>query len=636
MCGICGIVNNDGRPVDRSAIEEMCRRIAHRGPDGQGIHVSGHVGLGHRRLSVIDLATGDQPMSDENDMACLVFNGEIYNFKEIRHELVQKGHRFFSQSDTEVLLKSYLEWGEDAVLRFRGMFAFALWDRRRQKLVLARDRVGKKPLYYHVKGDTLAFASEMKALLSLPGMSRQMDLKGLDAYLSFGYVPSPRTIFKQIKKLEPAQIAVFSKSGITIRSYWDLDMSPRKTGASPKRLVEDLRALFDEAVSLRLVSDVPLGAFLSGGVDSSAVVAAMTLMSRGEPVKTSAVGFEDRNFSELEYAEQVARHCQTDHTQTIVTPSALEILDRIVWHFDEPFADSSAIPTWYVSKMTRQKVTVALSGDGGDENFAGYTQRYTMNRFEQRIRHRLPAWFQDPVLSGLAALYPQVHRLPRPLRLKGFLTNLSLGPAQAYFRDMSFYFKPEEKERLYTGEMKRFLAGSSPFDVIKPHLAANAEVDTVARAQYLDIKTYMPEDILVKVDRMSMAHSLEVRSPILDHRLMEFAAAIPSDCKLNGRESKYIFKKMNAGRLPADILHRPKQGFCVPLARWLRQDLSPLVEATLFQEKNDLGRLINMDWVGKLWQAHKQGISDHSHKIWGLLMLFLWFRQFGQEGSHVS
>lgn len=554
----------------------------------------------------------------------VVFNGEIYNFHELKADLEKRGHIFRTRCDTETILHGYREWGDDFVTRLRGMFAIALWDAPRRRLLLVRDRLGKKPLYYHCDGRRLVFGSEMKALLADPSIPRDPDPAALDAYLSFGYVPTPMSIFKGIRKLPPAHLAICEREKLDIRSYWDLDMSHEGENIPENQAVEELCEVFDEAVRIRTISDVPWGAFLSGGVDSSAVVAAMADMNEGRPVKTAAIGFADKRFNELEYAKMVAERYHTDHSEFVVEPDALSMLERLVWHFDEPFADSSAIPTWYVSQMARREVTVALSGDGGDETFAGYSRRYGMNRFEDGWRQRIPEFCREDLLGPLSKMYPRADFLPRPLRLKAFLTNLSMPVNQAYFRDMSFYFKPEAKRRLLKKEVLADMGAGGAEDVLGRYFDRNRNPDVTSRVQYVDIKTYLPEDILVKVDRMSMAHSLEVRAPILDHKVMEYAARLPSSLKLRGSESKYIFKKMNEKRLPHEVLYRKKQGFCVPLAVWLRGDLKSLAHDAIFGDSSDLGEWFDMAYVAGIWSRHQSGREDNATPLWGLVMLGLW------------
>lgn len=627
MCGICGIYSLEGRPALRESVNAMCGTMTHRGPDGQGVWVNGPVGLGHRRLSIIDLATGDQPMGTPDGAVQVVFNGEIYNFLELKGVLEGKGYRFRTTSDTESILYAYEEWGLEFVDHLRGMFAIGLWDERQRRLVLARDRIGKKPLYYLYDGKRLVFGSELKALLVLPDVSREMDFEALGAYLSFGYVPSPMSIFKHIRKLPPAHLAVCNEEGFSTRRYWRLEMEEHEARGSEEEAVEELASIFDKSVKLRLISDVPLGAFLSGGVDSSAVVASMALQNPGDRVKTTSIGFSEEEFDELPFSRIVAEQYGTDHTEYVVRPDALSILEDVVWHFDEPFADASAIPTYYVSKMARQKVKVALSGDGGDETFAGYVKRYSMNRFEDQVRKAIPGAMRAGLLGPLARIYPRADFLPRPLRLKGFFTNLSLGLERAYFRDMSFLFRPEQKAELLRPEAARNMDPEAAFGVLGRHFEENRSDDVVSRVQYVDMMTYLPEDILVKVDRMSMAHSLEVRSPILDHKVMEYVARLPSRFKLNGRESKMIFKKMNEDRLQRDILYRRKQGFCVPLASWFRNELKGFAGEILLGRGPD--ELFRPGYIRRLWDGHQSRREDNSTPLWGLLMLELWRRRFG-------
>ena len=628
MCGICGIYNVDGRLVDKEILRKMNNTLVHRGPDGEGYFIDTNIGLGHRRLSIIDLEGGKQPMGNEDGSIQVVFNGEIYNFLELKKDLEAKGYHFRTRSDTETIIYSYEEWGEDFVQKLRGMFAIALWDSRKQKLLLIRDRIGKKPLYYYLGKDRILFGSEIKALISDKSIPREIDPMALDSYLSFGYVPSPLSIFKAIRKLPPAHIAVCRAGSCSIHQYWHLDMENETSPKPEEEVLQELKILFDEAVRLRLISDVPLGAFLSGGVDSSAVVASMAVLIGKEPVKTATIGFSDKRFDELEYARIIAKRYQTDHTEFVVNPDALEVLNDIVWHLDEPFADASAIPTYYVSKMARMKVTVALSGDGGDETFAGYINRYYMNRLEDSIRRKLPGFLKQNILGPMGEIYPKADFLPRPFRLRRFLSNLSNTFEQAYFRDMSFYFLPEMKEKLYHSDFKSVIKGFNAFDILGDHFKINQNSDITTRVQYVDIKTYLPEDILVKVDRMSMAHSLEVRAPILDHKLMEYVGSLPSTLKLKGKESKYIFKKMLEDRLPPNILYRKKQGFSIPLASWLRNEMRGFVEETLFSPQNGLSSFFNLQYIKDLWRRHLNGRQDYAYPLWGVMMFSLWKRKF--------
>lgn len=627
MCGICGIYNFDGKPVNAVLLDGMNNTMTHRGPDGSGTFIRSNIGLGHRRLSIIDLESGSQPMSNEDGSIQVVFNGEIYNFGELRTSLEQKGHRFLTHSDTESIIHGYEEWGDAFVDRLRGMFAIALWDARHHKLMLVRDRLGKKPLYYCLEHNRLLFASELKAILADRSVPREINPAALDAYLSFGYVPSPLSIYKSIRKLPPAHLAVCTREGFSTREYWRLAMDREIQYSNEEDIMGQLRSILDDAVKIRMISDVPLGAFLSGGIDSSLVVASMAALMHTDPIKTTAIGFADGRYNELEFSRIMANHCRTDHTEYIVNPDALSVIDKIVWHLDEPFADSSAIPTFYVSQLARQKVTVALSGDGGDEVFAGYIKRYSMNRFEDGFRAKLPKSLRT--LAGrLAPIYPRTRLLPRPFRLKSFLQNISQSLEEAYARDMSFYFLPEMKRLLYCPEFQASLGDSDPFSFLRRHFAINHNPDVTTRVQYVDIKTYLPEDILVKVDRMSMAHSLEVRAPLLDHKLIEFAGTLSSSLKLRGNESKYILKKSVESRLPKDILLRKKQGFSVPLANWLRNDLKNYSEQTLLSRNAVTQEYFNPSYVRQLWELHQNGVQDNAHQLWSLIMFELWHQQY--------
>ena len=628
MCGICGIYNLDGRLVDKEILRKMNHTLIHRGPDGEGYFVESNVGLGHRRLSIIDLEGGKQPMGNEDGSIQVVFNGEIYNFVEIKKDLEAKGYRFRTRSDTETIIYGYEEWGEDFVQKLRGMFAIALWDSKKQKILLIRDRIGKKPLYYYLGKDRILFASEIKALLIDRSIPKEIDPMALDSYLSFGYVPSPLSIFKAIRKLPPAHIAVCRPGDFLVRQYWHLDMGSEAFHKPEEDVLGELRSLFDEAVRVRLISDVPLGAFLSGGVDSSAVVASMAGLVGKEPLKTATIGFSEKKFDELEYARVVAKKYHTDHSEFVVNTDALKVLDDIVWYLDEPFADASAIPTYYVSKMARQKVTVALSGDGGDETFAGYINRYYMNRLEDSVRRKFPGFLKQNILGPMGEIYPKADFLPKPFRLKRFLSNLSNTFEQAYFRDMSFYFLPEMKKKLYQSDFKPMIKDFNAFDILGDHFKINQNSDITTRVQYVDIMTYLPEDILVKVDRMSMAHSLEVRAPILDHKLMEYVGSLPSTLKLKGKESKYIFKKMLENRLPQNILYRKKRGFSIPLAVWLRGELKDFAEEALFSNKAESHSYFNPEYIKGLWKRHLSGRQDYAYPLWGLMMFELWQQRF--------
>jgi asparagine synthase (glutamine-hydrolysing) len=627
MCGISGIVHTDPRhPVDRELLRRLTTTMAHRGPDADGFFWGAGAALGHRRLSIIDLATGDQPIYNEDRSKVVVLNGEIYNFRELRADLEQRGHRFATLSDTEVIVHGCEEWGDACIGQLRGMFAIALWDARARRLLLARDRVGKKPLYYVHDEERLLFGSELKALVGDPSVKRVVSAEALDDYLTFGAVPAPRTVYAGIHQLRPAHYLVWEAGRVRTVEYWDpATVRP----AAPRResdYLEEFETIFAEAVRLRLISDVPLGAFLSGGVDSSAVVAGMARESK-RPVVTTTITFPDSAFDEAPHARAVARALGTDHTEIVVEPNAVDVLPRLAWHLDEPFADSSAVPSYYVTRAARQRVTVALSGDGGDEVFAGYEWRYGLNLLEARVRRLVPGPLRRGLLGPLSRVWPKADRLPRPLRWKFFLRNLSLSPEEAYFNDMSL-FTPEDKRALLTADFRRNLAGYTPFPAFRAHFDRMPDRDHLSRILYVDLKTYLPNDILVKMDRMAMANSLEVRSPLLDHRVIEFAAGLPSDLKYRQGVSKYLLKRHAECHVPRSVIHRPKMGFSIPLAGWLRGELRATGEDLLLSDRA-MGRgYFAPDGVRAMWARHQARSRNHSQHLWALMMLELWHRLF--------
>lgn len=623
MCGICGIFNIDGKPVEMEVLRAMNDTLVHRGPDDEGYYLDGSVGLCHRRLSIIDLSTGKQPIYNEDKTKVVVFNGEIYNFQELRRELILAGHKFTTKTDTEVIIHGYEEWGEACVEKFRGMFAFAIWDGTRRAVFLARDRLGKKPLYYSLNNGTLAFASEIKALLKVDGTNNEIDLRAVSDYFSLGYVPAPKSIFRAVRKLPAGHTLIFSKEKFFVKQYWDVQFTGEED-ASEESWTERLYEALLEAVGARLISDVPLGAFLSGGVDSSVIVGLMARLTP-EPVSTNSVGFSVEKYSELEPARNTARHFKTRHYEYTVTPDAVDAIEKLSWFYDEPFADSSAVPTYYVSKVAREKVKVCLSGDAGDENFAGY-RRYYYDRLENRLRAVLPRWFLGSFVRGLAAIYPKADWLPQPLRAKTLLSNLTRDPVQAYFHSMSF-FSSAMKRELLSGDVAEVLNGYESSSVFRAYYDKCSSDDPLSRTQYVDFKTYLVDDILVKVDRASMANSLEVRVPLLDHKVVELAARIPSRLKLNGSVSKYIFKKMAGTLLPEEILERKKMGFTMPVAEWLRGALRPLVEDTILGERFAARGLFSTEYARRLWSQHQRGIRDHTQPLWALLMFEMWARR---------
>lgn len=623
MCGIAGIFNfRTQESVSSRLLKAMTDSLVHRGPDDAGHYVSNEIGLGHRRLSIIDLASGQQPMTNEDRTVWVVFNGEIYNFLELHRFLESKGHQFKTRSDTEVIVHLYEEKGEDCFRELRGMFAIAIWDERKKTLLLARDRVGKKPLFYSYDGASIIFGSEIKAILQVPGISREIDLEALSDYFSFLYVPAPKSIFKGIRKILPGHYLTVSAKGLRQTQYWDLSFG-EVDNLTEQQWCNKLIETLQEAVQLRLMSEVPLGAFLSGGVDSSSVVSMMQ-GTIGGSVITSSIGFEEEEFNELPYARAVASHFATAHHEQIVRPDALAVVEKLSWHYDEPFADSSAVPTYYVSKVAREHVTVALSGDGGDENFAGY-RRYYFDQRENWIRSWLPAGVRQPVFGALASLYPKADWAPRIFRGKATFQNLSQCPVAAYFRSVSGC-NPESKLSLLHPDITSQLGDYDSLDVLRAYYERAGTDDLLSKVQYVDIKTYLADDILAKVDRASMAVSLEVRAPILDHKFMELAARIPSSLKLRGMEGKYIFKKALERCLPESILYRKKMGFAVPLAQWFRGDLKEMAYETIFNSKHD--SLLDRSGIEKVWGEHQRGFRERSTELWAIFMFRLWQKKF--------
>ena len=627
MCGICGIFNFDAsEQVDQSLLKGMADTLVHRGPDDEGYYCVGPIGLGHRRLSIIDLGGGHQPLANEDESIWVVFNGEIYNFEELRKQLKDKGHTFKTRSDTEVIVHLYEEERENCFRYLRGMFAIAIWDAKNRKLVLARDRVGKKPLFYLYNRHRVLFGSELKALLAVPNVETTMDYEAFSDYLSLLYIPAPKTIFREIRKVQPGHHLVISERGIYEQEFWDITFSP-SYGTSEAVWCEKLLETLHEAVQLRLISDVPLGAFLSGGVDSSSIVALMTNITR-QSMMTSSIGFEEEEFNELGYAKKVAELYKTHHFETVVKPDALDIIQKLIWHFDEPFADSSAVPTYYVSKIARQHVTVALSGDGGDEAFAGY-RRYYFDVQENKVRAFLPPYFRRLLFGLLGAWYPKVDWAPRFLRAKTTFENLACSPIEGYFRSVSTMPLSLKTELLHP-DIKSQLREYQTISVFEKYFdqAKVRSDDLLSRIQYVDFKTFLPDDILTKVDRASMANSLEVRSPILDHKFIEFVAQIPSSLKLKGKDGKHIFKKALTQILPKEILYREKMGFSIPISQWLRKELKPLGERLLIQ--SDSYEYLNQATVKKIWNEHQSGWRNHGTHLWTLLMFRLWQEKFFQ------
>jgi asparagine synthase (glutamine-hydrolysing) len=621
MCGIVGKVCLD-EPVDPLLIDRMCEVIEHRGPDSRGTFVDRHVGLGVQRLAVIDLETGDQPIFNEDRSVVVVLNGEIYNYRDLRAALVEAGHRFGSQSDTEVIVHLYEDYGDECVGMLRGMFAFALWDVRRQRLLLARDRVGKKPLYVSFDGDRLWFASEPKAILQDPAVPRDADYAAIDAFLHYGYVPSSYCAFAALSSLPPAHTLVFEGGRLEQRRYWKLSYGDQHQ-RSDEESCELIRAHLLDATRLRLRSDVPLGVFLSGGVDSSAVLAATAQQTSGS-VKTFTIGFTHERFDEREHAREVAEIFATDHHELVVEPNILELLPRLVWHYGEPFADQSAVPSFYLAELTRRHVTVALSGDGGDESFGGY-RRYIGNDVAMRLE-RVPSLAARLLSNALSRLGTGRNQDSSRARLLRLTRAVQLDAAGRYAMWIACFDAAERRE-LYTQEFSEQLGSANPDTVIRSAFEESDAPSLIERLLDVDTQTYLPSQLLVKMDIASMAHSLEVRSPLLDHCFMEMAASMPLSAKISGRRSKRLLKDAVRPWIPSRVLDRPKRGFTMPISAWLRNELRDLPTEVLLDGSSERG-LFQRRKVEQLIRDHRAGASDNSNKLWALIQLELWFRTY--------
>lgn len=626
MCGITGIFDTRGkRNIDRDILHRMNESQFHRGPDEGGLHTEPGIGLGHRRLSIIDLSTGQQPLYNEDGSICVVFNGEIYNFQELIPELQALGHVFHTRSDTEVIVHAWESWGESCVNRFRGMFAFALWDRNRDSLFLARDRLGVKPLFYALLDDGhFIFGSELKSLLAHGGLRRDVDPLAIEEYFALGYVAEPRAIFKQARKLPPGHTLLLRRGQPLpeSREYWDVRFS-LSNPISDSDACAELQERLQESIRLRMISEVPLGAFLSGGVDSSAVVAMMAGISN-TPVNTCSIGFSDPAYNESEFAQTVADRYHTNHSLDLVESDDFDLLDDLARLYDEPYADSSAIPTYRVCQLARKHVTVALSGDGGDESFGGY-RRYRLHLMEERMRSALPLSIRRPVFGLLGRLYPKADWAPRVFRAKTTFEGMARTSVEGYFHSMSLIRDPL-RQTLYSDRLRAELAGYSAKEVFDTHANKADTDDPLGLIQYIDTHTYLVGDINTKVDRASMAHSLEVREPLMDHTLVEWLATLPSNLKMRQGESKYLLKKAMEPYLPNDIMYRPKMGFAVPLARWFHGPLRQRVRQSLLT-----GRIVESGWfdpktIRQIVEQHETGVRDHSTPIWTLLMFDAFLR----------
>lgn len=623
MCGILGLYDGQGRfPFNPALVKRMGDAIAHRGPDGEGFHMMPGIALGHRRLAIIDLAGGQQPMFSKDGLVTVVFNGEIYNFSTLATELKSLGQIFRTRSDTEVILNAWAAWGPDCVKRFEGMFAFALWDSRTETLFMARDRIGKKPLYYAIKdGRRLAFASELKALTAVSWISRKVDPQAVEEYLSLGYVPDPKSIYADIRKLPPAHTLLWKRGEAPrISAYWDLDLSGRQP-ISMAAAADELGARLGEAVKKRMVSDVPLGAFLSGGVDSSGIVAHMARLS-SDPVKTCTIGFGESSHDERGYARILASRYHTDHSERVLPPDSLTtntgLLDHVAALYDEPFADMSAVPTYRVCGVARERVTVALSGDGGDEAFAGY-RRYRWHVREHAVRSFLPQGLRGPLFSAMASIYPKLDWAPRFLRAKATLSELALNASGAYFNNMTL-IGDSVRLPLYSDSFRADLQGYHAGAVLKDAFDKAPADQPLLQAQYADLKTWLAGRMLVKVDRASMASGLEVRNPFLDHELFQWGVSLPQRLKLDGSEHKAVLKKSLEPLVPNELLYRAKQGFTMPMAAWLRGPLLPMIQRAMRSPVLLDAGYFKPKALEDMVTRHASGQRDHTQALWCLWM----------------
>ena len=629
MCGIAGAVwESDHLRVDPDSLDRMTDALAHRGPDGRDTLWHAHPGgggvaLGHRRLSIIDLAGGTQPMSNEDATVWITFNGEIYNYRELRDEMVSKGHQFRTNSDTETIVHLYEEYGIECLQRLRGMFAFAIWDASRRRLFVARDRLGQKPLVYQQESDRLLFASEIKSLLQVPGVKRTINLQALDDYLTYGYVPHPRTMFEGIHKLPPAHYGLFEQGRLQIHRYWEPPAEADTTLTLPQ-LREQLDAVLSESVQLRLRSDVPLGAFLSGGIDSTTIVG---LMQRhlDRAAQTYTIGFPCASYDESAFARSAADFLHTDHHHDQVQPDSVGLLPTLAWHFDEPFADSSAVPTYYVAQMARRHVTVALTGDGGDELFAGYPRYRTVNRIG--LFDRLPGVVKQVVANQLWNGLPNSRESSVLAKLRFRMQILRQTPDRRYLNWVEF-FREGTRQQLYSSDVASQLRGHSAERFVADAMAHSGRPSAGARAMHTDLQTYLPCDLLAKVDITSMAHGLECRSPFLDHKVVETAATIPFHLATQGGDVKPLLTSTFAELIPPDLRNRPKMGFSIPLDRWFRSDLREFVHDTLLGEKSTARGYFEPAAVREIIDTHNAAIRDNSSQIWSLLFLEMWHRTY--------
>lgn len=630
MCGLAGIFDlKSRREIDYDLLKRMTRRVQHRGPDGEGFHFEPGLGLGHRRLSIIDIAGGKQPMFDNTGAVSVTYNGEIYNFASLRNELGADGYQFSTRCDTEVIVNAWKKWGVDCVQHFNGMFAFAVWDRNDETLFLARDRLGIKPLYYALLPDRyLIFGSELKSLLVHPELPREIDPEAVEEYFTFGYVPDPKTILRHAQKLEPGHTLLAKRRQESLRQiqYWDVPFAENPEHSSEADLSEELIARLKDAVEARLIADVPLGAFLSGGVDSSAVVAMMAELS-SESVETCSISFGDPKFNESEYAEIVAQKFKTNHRCEQVSADDFGLIDKLVELYDEPYADSSSIPTYRVCELARKKVTVALSGDGGDENFAGY-RRYRWHTYEEGMRALFPAAFRKSFFGFMGRAYPKMDWAPKIFRGKTTFQAIARDSINGYLHGVSI-FPQELRKELFTNRFQSELQGYKAENVFERHFENAPTHHPLSLVQYFDLKTYLPGDILTKVDRASMAHGLEVRVPILDHSFVEWVSTLNPRLKLKGTEGKYLFKSALEPHLPQEILYRSKMGFAVPVSDWFRGQLQGHghVRRILLEGRLVDSNIFNRETLRRMVDQHQSGLRDHSSMLWALLMFDGFYRR---------
>ncbi len=622
MCAICGIIRKQGR-INIEQIQRMTRIMHYRGPDDEGYYINESVGLGHRRLSIIDIKTGKQPFANENGTIFLICNGEIYNFKKLRQELENTGHNFKSNSDNEVILHLYEEKGVDCLRDLRGMFAFAIWNGDEKLLFLARDRIGEKPLVYLRINEDIIFASEIKSLLLYPEIKKQIDISALDLYLTYQAVPSPSTIFKDIKKLPPSSYLLWKDGKVKIERYWDVDFSKKIKLKSEEEYAELLWEKLEEATKLRMVSDVPLGAFLSGGIDSSAVVGVMSKIS-SSPVKTFSIGFDEKSYSETKYAKIVAEHFGTDHHQFIVKPDIINIMPKLIWHYNEPFADSSMVATYYVAEQTKKYVTVALNGDGGDESLAGYTRYWQTLVFEKIYKTYKNIPFGKNISDFISSRYCK----GRLYRILKWLKQIEKDGFYSAYTSRLIIFSQEEKNYLYSERMKQELSGFEPFRFIEKTWEKASGLTLLEKMLYTDFHFYLPDVLMVKMDIATMANALEGRSPFLDHHIIETIASFPPELKFKGVWSKYILKKKLKGFLPDKILKRHKMGFGIPIGEWFKGELKNYIKDILYSDEFMKRGFFNPENIKKTVEEHISGKENHGLKIWSLLCLELWCRTF--------